>query len=78
MFHSFGNYDCHLFFKGLVDKKNDDVKHNFIPKTNEEFILVRYGCLRFVDSYHFVSSSLDLLVKTLVDNSHKTLKDLDE
>ena len=35
-----------------------------------------YGCIRFIDSYRFLSSGLDSLVKTLVDNSHKTLKNL--
>ena len=24
--HNFSNYDCHLFFKKLVDKKNDKIK----------------------------------------------------
>ena len=76
MFHNFSNYDCHMFFKKLVDKKNDKVIFDIIPKTNEEYISVTYGCIRFIDSYRFLSSSLDLLVKTLVDNSHKTLKDL--
>ena len=33
-----------------------------------------YGCLIFIDSYRFLSSGLDSLVKTLVDNSHKTFK----
>ena len=37
---------------------------------------VTYGCIRFIDSYRFLSSGLDSLVKTLVDNSHKTLKNL--
>ena len=37
---------------------------------------MRYGCIRFIDSYRFLSSGLDSLVKTLVDNSNKTLKNL--
>ena len=63
------------FFKKLVDKKIDKVEFKIRPKTNEEYISVRYGCIRFIDSYRFLSSFLDILVKTLVDNSHKTLKD---
>ena len=70
------NYDCHLFFKTFVDKKKDEVKTKIIPKTNEEYISVTYGCIKFVDSYRFLSSSLDNLVETLVDNSHKSLKNL--
>ena len=61
------------FFKKLVDKKNDKVKFEIIPKTNEEYISVTYGCIRFIDSYRFQSSSLDSLVKTLFDNSNKTM-----
>ena len=76
IFHNFSNYDCHMFFKKLVDKKKDKVAFDIIPKTNEEYISVTYGCIRFIDSYRFLSSGLDSLVKTLVDNSHKTLKNL--
>ena len=67
-----------MFFKKLVVKKNDKVKFDIIPKTNEEYISVTYGCIRFIDSYRFQSSSLDSLVKTLVDKSNKKLKDLKE
>ena len=34
IFHNFINYDCHLFFKTLVNEKNLKVKFNLIPKTN--------------------------------------------
>ena len=78
IFHKFSNYDCHLFFEKLVDKKKDKVKFKIIPKTNEDYISVKYGCIRFIDSYRFLSSSLDSLVKTLVNNSHKTLNDFEE
>ena len=75
IFHNFSNYDCHKFFKKLVDKKKDKVDFDIIPKTNEEYISVTYGCIRFIDSYRFLSSGLDSLVKTIVDNSDKRLKD---
>ena len=65
-----------MFSKKLVNKKNDKVKFDIIPKTNEEYISVIFGYIRFIDSYRFQSSSLDSLVKTLVDNSNKTMKDL--
>ena len=49
-----------------------------ITKTNKEYISVTYGCIRFIDSYRFLWSGLDSLVKTRVDISHKTLKNLKE
>ena len=59
-----------------MDKKNDKVKFDIIPKTNEEYISLTYGCIRFIDSFRFQSSSLDSIVETLVDISKKTLKNL--
>ena len=74
--HNFSSYDCHMFFKTLVDSKKDDVNFKIIPKTDEKYISVKYGCIKFIDTYRFLSSSLDKLVQTLVDNSHKSLKNL--
>ena len=65
-----------MFFKTLVDRKKDNVEFEIIPKTDEKYISVKYGCIKFIDTYRFLSSSLDKLVQTLVDNSHKTLKNL--
>ena len=62
----------------MVDKMNDQLKLDGIPKTNEKYISVTYGCIRFIDSSRLLSNSWDSLVKTLVDNSHKTLNDLEE
>ena len=42
LFHNFSNYDCHLFFKTLIDKKPDNINLSVIPKTNEEYISVNY------------------------------------
>ena len=78
VFQNFSNYDCPMFFRKLVDKKNDKVKIDVIGKTNEEYISLTYGSTRFIDSYRFQSSSVDSLVKTLVDNSQKTLKFFEE
>ena len=43
LFHNFGNYDCNMFFKKLVDEKNGNVEFKIIPKTNEEDVSVNYG-----------------------------------
>ena len=74
--HNFSNYDCHMFFKTLVDRKKNNVIFEIIPKTDEKNISVKDGCIKYIDTYRFLSSSLDKLVQTLVDNSHKTLKNL--
>ena len=64
IFHNFSTYDCHMFFEKLVDKKKDKLDFEIIPKTNEEYKSVTYGCIRFTDSYRFSSSGLDSLVKS--------------
>ena len=63
IFHKFSNNDCHMFFRKLIGKKNDKVKFDIIPKTNEEYISVTNGCIRFIDSYSVLSDSLDKIVK---------------
>ena len=73
-FHNFSNYGCHLFFKRLVDLKHDKIKIKTIPKTNDEYISATYGCIRFIDSYRFLSSSLDNLVKNFENDDFVILK----
>ena len=63
-----------MFFKRLVDLKKDEVKFKIIPRSNEEYIVVKYGCIRFTDSYSFLSQSWDKLVKFLDEDDFKTLK----
>ena len=67
-----------MFFKKLIDKRNDEVKFDIIHKTKEEYISVIYGCIIFIDSYRFLWSTLHSLVKTLIDISQKTMKDFEE
>ena len=57
-----------MFLKKLVDMRNDKVKFGNMPKTNEEYILVTYGSIRFLDSYRFLSMSLVGLVKNLMED----------
>ena len=64
------------FFKILVDIKNDKLNFKISPKTNEEYISITYSCIKFMDSYRFLSSSLDKLINTLVDKCHKTIGNL--
>ena len=36
-----------------------------VPKSLENYVLVQVGCLRFLDSYRFLRSSMDKLVKSI-------------
>ena len=58
----------------LVDLKKDKVEFENTPKTNEEYISVKNGCIRFIDSYRFLSESLIKLVKNLDEDDSKILK----
>ena len=48
-----------MFFKRLVDLKSEKVQFDVIPKTNEKYKTVTYGCMRFFDSSRFLSETLD-------------------
>ena len=72
--HNFRNYDFHPFFKKLFNQKNDKLRNNSIPKTNQESFSVTYGCIRFTDSYKFLSYSLDESVENLNNDDFISLK----
>ena len=63
-----------MFFKKLVDMKNDGAKFDIMPQTIEEYILVTYGSIRFIDSYRLLPMSLDGLVKKLKEDDFNILK----
>ena len=73
-FLNFSNYDCVMFFTRLVELKKFKVEFTIIPKTNEEYIVVKYGCIRFIDNYRFLSERLDNFVKNLDEDVFKILK----
>ena len=65
-FHNFSGYDCHLIFQELlIQAFEKGYEPKIIPKSMENYVSVQIGCLRFLDSYRFPSSSLDKLVKSL-------------
>ena len=67
-------YDCHEFFKKVVNKKIDKVIFDFVLKTNDEHISVNYACFRFIESYRFLSSNLDKIFNTLDNDDFEILE----
>ena len=69
LFHNFSGYDCHLIFEKLINmaaEKNIKINENdIIAKSSENYISVKIGCLKFLDSYRFLDASLDKLSMTL-------------
>ena len=65
-FHNFSGYDCHLIFEELlIQAFEKGYEPKIIPKSMENYVSVQIGCLRFLDSYRFLSSSFDKLVESL-------------
>ena len=65
-FHNFSGYDCHLIFEELlIQAFEKGYEPKIIPKSIKNYVSVQIGCLRFLDSCRFLSSSLDKLVKSL-------------
>lgn len=68
VFHNLKNFDAHLIVQG-IDK---DTVNNIevIPQTTEKYIAMTIDDFVFIDSYAFLSSSLD----TLAANANPSLK----
>ena len=65
-FYNFSGYDCHLIFQELlIQAFEKGYEPKIIPKSIENYVSIQVGCLRFLDSYRFLSSKLDKLVKSL-------------
>ena len=69
LLHNFSGYDCHLIFEKIINmatKKYTKINENdIIAKSSENYISVKIGCLKFLDSYRFLDASLDKLSTTL-------------
>ena len=69
IFHNFKGYNSHLIFFEL---NKFDVKINVIPNGLEKYMAFFLGKnLVFIDSMQFMNSSLDKLVKNLLDEDFK-------
>ena len=61
LFHNLKNYDAHLLMQAVAAFCNE---LECIPKSIEKYISFSLGQLRFLDSFQFLSSSLEKLVET--------------
>ena len=78
-FHGLGNYDSHFVIKELHRYKDSQIR--VIPKSSEKYLSFSINNANFKDSICFLSSSLAVLVKNLLDKGkchfHKVLKNMD-
>ena len=74
LYHNFSKYDCHMFFNELINAKVHRNNLSTIPRTNEEYMSVNYGCIKFLDSMRFLTASLEKLTESLKDNDYIHLK----
>ena len=71
-FHNLKNYDAHLVISNLNKLNTDKDEVNVIAQNSEKFITFCLKQLEFKDSFSFLSSSLDKLVKlTKYENNEK-------
>ena len=73
-YHNFSKYDNHMFFNELINSKIEKKNLSVIPRTNEEYMSVNYGCIKFLDSMRFQTDSLEKLTESLKDNDYIHLK----
>lgn len=80
IFHNLSGYDCHLFIKELSEVCG---RINLIPKNKEKYISFtkfipidrkNVAQIKFIDSFNFLSSSLDNLVRTMKPDDFKNLR----
>jgi hypothetical protein len=73
-FHNL-NYDKNIFFKSLYNYEN--IKEiNILPDNEESYKCFTIGKLHFLDSFKFMSSSLDNLIKNIPNENKVFLKSL--
>jgi len=71
IFHNLRGYDAHLIFQKV---KQTHGRISVIPNNSERYVSFRIGCLKFIDSLQFLSSSLDNLAGLLAASQFIHLK----
>lgn len=64
IFHNLKNFDSHIVCESLGHFKNYEIK--CIAQNSVKYVSFSLGNLRFIDSYQFLGSSLETLVKPTV------------
>ena len=76
--HNGSGYDFHFLVQEIVKYSNKYKKVEVLPKTKEDYISISIGNenrkLVFLDSYRFLSASLDNVSKGLKDSDFKIMK----
>lgn len=75
--HNFQNYDSQFIIQGLKYVKSID-KINAIPYNMEKFRTLEIGKFVFVDSFHLLPASLDVLISNLNSDSTHAYPLLDQ
>lgn len=69
--HNFKGYDSHLVIQGI---KNNIKKIDCIPLNTEKYLSVTLNKLVFIDSFSFLSSSLETLVNNIIKEGRNKFK----
>ena len=72
IFHNLKGYDAHLLMSSFGKFKKRRIQ--CIPNNNERYLSVSSGGLRFIDSFQFMSSSLEKLVSNMYNESKDQFK----
>ncbi|CAG0892350.1 unnamed protein product [Darwinula stevensoni] len=74
LIHNCGKYDLKLLLKGIADGMQGLVKDiHIIPRTEETFLTMKLNGITFLDSFQFLSCSLDKLVSSLGEEMDLTI-----
>ena len=65
VFHNLRGYDSHLIIKKAFEVVKDGESINAIPNSGEKFMTLSVGNLKLIDSFQFMTFSLEKLTESL-------------